>query len=517
MKRALFTTALLALLLMCGGVVKGQSYSYPPYDFSSVNADGDTLYYRITSSETPYTVAVTRCHDSIYHTLPHPQYAWEEGQPGFVYPVYDYDSLINIPSNVTHNDVNYTVTSVDKEAFYEQKGMHTVVLPSTVAIIDTAAFYLSSVEYVEMPNVTHILYGAFTGAPLSSVDIPECIVEIGAYAFDGSLVRHLSLPAGIDTLREHAFYNCPLETIVFHDGIKVVEDYAITARFIDTLVFPGSLEKLGRISINTYAAPANVDNHQCKQIVIEESNYPLEIGDECFMYLNNLKTIHLPSRTTALGRNCFAYSGMETIALPQQIRVIPVACFIGCDSLREVVLPENLDTIERNAFYDDTLLKTITIPANVKMIKNDAFRTSGVDSVRMECVEPPLFDIKPFTSSHTIHFTVPCHTMETYQSAPGWSTYSNFTYHEDCVGVEDYVVEEFLISPVPFKDCLTVTSSGQKPTELVLYDMFGRLCLRCVCEDQSIQISTSELSSGIYVIQAMDKEGVRYTKKIVKY
>lgn len=509
MKKTLFTTALLALLIC--GAAWGQSYSYPPYDFTSVNVDGDTLYYRITSSEPPYTVAVTRCHDSIYHTLPHPQYAWEVGQPGFVYPVYDYDSLITIPSNVTHNNVNYTVTSVDNEAFYEQKGMHTVIFPSTVTIIDTAAFYLSSVEHVEMPNVTHILYGAFSGAPLSSVDIPECIVEIGAYAFDGSHVRHLNLPAGIDTLREYAFYNCPLETVVFHDGIKVVEDFAITARFIDTIVFPGSLEKLGRISINSYAA----SNHQCKQIVIEESNYPLEIGDDCFMYLNNLKTIHLPIRTTALGRSCFAYSGMETIALPQQIRVIPVACFAGCDSLREVVLPENLDTIERNAFYDDTLLKTITIPANVKMIKNEAFRTSGVDSVWMECVEPPLFDRKPFTSSHTIHFTVPCHTMETYQSAPGWSTYSNFTYHEDCVGVEDYEKENVQMYPVPCHDVLHVRGESIRFCRIEVYDMYGALVLADETQDTETALNVSGLPAGAYAVVVVEDNGQRQHVRMV--
>ena len=55
---------LLALLLVAGGKMYGQQIVYEPYDFRQVNADGDTLYYRITSDTEPYTVAVTRCHDS---------------------------------------------------------------------------------------------------------------------------------------------------------------------------------------------------------------------------------------------------------------------------------------------------------------------------------------------------------------------------------------------------------------------------------------------------------------------
>ena len=89
------------LLALFAGSLMAQN-PYPDYDFKAVNADGDTLYYRITSSTAPYTVAVTRCHDSVFHTLPWPQHWWDVETPGFVYPVYDYDTLITIPSSVTY-------------------------------------------------------------------------------------------------------------------------------------------------------------------------------------------------------------------------------------------------------------------------------------------------------------------------------------------------------------------------------------------------------------------------------
>ncbi len=404
MKRTFFTTALFALLLLCGGAAWGQTYSYPPYDFTSVNADGDTLYYRITSSATPYTVAVTRCHDSIYHTLHFPQVAYEAGQPGFVYPVYDYDSLITIPSSVTHDGIEYTVTAIDNEAFYEQKGMHTVILPSTVTIIDTAAFYGSTVEHIAMPNVTHILYGAFTGAPLSSVDIPECIVEIGDLAFSS--------------------------------------------------------------------------NHSLRQVDI-------------------------PSSITVLRRSVFAF----------------------CDNLSVVNLPEHLVSIEDMAFYDCPQLKIITIPSEVAYIGTEAFiggfGTYGVngylDTLIMKCEIPPqMYDTIPsFQTNKELLVIVPCHTAETYQTAPIWSNYSNFTYQEDCVGVEDYEKENVQMYPVPCHDVLHVRGDGSRFCRIEIYDMYGALVLADEAQDTETALDVSGLPAGAYAVLVVEDNGQRQHVRMV--
>ena len=408
MKRTFFTTALFALLLLCGGAAWGQTYSYPPYDFTSVNADGDTLYYRITSSATPYTVAVTRCHDSIYHTLPHPHNASEVGQPGFVYPVYDYDSLITIPSSVTHDGIEYTVTTIDNEAFYEQNGMHTVILPSTVTIIGMAAFYESSVEHIVMPNVTHILYGAFTDALLSSVDIPECIVEIGEKAFEGNTrLRQVDIPSSISVLRSFVF-----------------------------------------------------------------------------------------------------------------------AC---CNNLSVVNLPEHLVSIEDMAFYGCHQLKKITIPSEVTYIGSEAF-TAGygtiggsygvngyLDTLIMECEIPPqMYDTIPsFQTNKELLVIVPCHTAETYQSAPIWSTYSNFTYHEDCVGVEDYEKENVQMYPVPCHDVLHVRGDGSRFCRIEVYDIYGALVLADEAQDTETALNVSGLPAGAYAVVVVEDNGQRQHVRMV--
>lgn len=400
MKKSLFTTVLFAVLLMCG-TVWGQHSSYPPYDFTSVNADGDTLYYRITSSVAPYTVAVTRCHDSIYHTLSIPQYEYEIGQPGFVYPVYDYDTLITIPSSVTHNGIEYSVTAIDKEAFYEQKSMRSVILPSTVQTIDTAAFHRSSVEYVEMPNVQQIRYGAFFIADLHSVQIPN--------------------------------------------GIANIEDYA-------------------------------------------------------FAYNRNLKQVDIPSSITVVRKGMFAW----------------------CSQLFDVDLPQNLDSIMENAFYSTPQLKKIAIPSEVSYIGSDAFgggydsaENNGLDTIIMDCVTPPEIDANAFSRLRDLHVFVPCHTTEAYQSAPGWSAYSNFTYHEDCVGVEDYEKGNVQMYPVPCRDRLCIQNKNVKICRVEVYDAFGTIVLSVEVKNAQTVLDMSGLPAGAYAIVAVEDNGQRQHARMV--
>ena len=410
MKRAFFTTALLSLLLMCSGVARGQNNRYPPYDFTSVNADGDTLYYRITSSEAPFTVAVTRCHDSIFHTLQIPFYEYQIGQPGFVYPVYDYDSLISIPSNVTHNGVNFAVTAIDNEAFYMQKAMRTVIIPSTVTIIDTAAFFGSSVMHVEMPNVTHILYGAFENSYLSSVDIPECITVIEQLAFAG----------------------------------------------------------------------------------------------------NPFTTVRVPSSITVLEKSVFAF----------------------CEELSQVNLPDHLDSIKEAAFYGTHSLKKITIPSEVTYIGPEAFTygygSYGVDgfldTLIMECATPPEMNdmVCSFQTNKDLLVVVPCHASELYQTTPIWSYYSNFTYHEDCTGVEEYEqTSNVTIAPNPVTDVLHVSVTDGEIARIEMFDAFGRIVPvethgRASLPSPTTTVNTSDIPSGLYVLRVTLTDGTVRTTKIVK-
>ena len=253
----------LALLLVAGGKMYGQQIVYEPYDFRQVNADGDTLYYRITSDSEPYTVAVTRCHDSTYHQLPVPQYFYQVGQPGFAYPVYDYDSLINIPSTVTHDDVTYTVTSIDIEAFYYQRGLCVVNLPPTIETIDSGAFYLSSLAEITLQEgLQRINSSGFRNTLIREINLPQSILHIGTISFGGcQRLQNITIPGNITKIPMYCLFYCDsLNQVEFPEGIDSIEPYAFySTPSLREIAIPSQVKYIGE-SAFTYSNGL-MDNH----------------------------------------------------------------------------------------------------------------------------------------------------------------------------------------------------------------------------------------------------------------
>jgi hypothetical protein len=512
---------MMAMLLTLGFGTAFAQGLWPDYDFRAVNPDGDTLYYRITSSTAPYTVAVTRCHDSVYHTLPWPQYAYEVGQPGFLYPVYDYDSLITVPSTVIYEGETYTVTAIDKEAFYMQKSMHTVILPTTVETVDSGAFCGSSLQNIVMPNVKHINYYAFENTrSLSHADLPSCLTYLGDMAFLGSALTEVDIPAGVAVLPYMAFWNCPLTKITLHEGLQVIKQMAFSPEQIDSLVFPGSLREIAALNAGFVYTD---DTNYCRYVEFLGGTDPLELGDNCFLGFTHLETLILSDNITRIGEHCFELAGMQQVVIPSLIDTIPDRCFSGCSNLRNVVLPSQLTTIDKFAFNSTPMLTHITIPASVTFIGRGAFQSGsgqGLQVLDIYCEVPPTLEGSSpyfaFDKQDTVYVHVPCGMTTAYQNAPGWNSYDNFIY-EECVGVEERELAEFKIYPNPADEVLYVELSGAGVQSVVLYDLQGR-AITGVCDtpQQGITaINVRNVPAGVYILRVTDANGREHHQKVV--
>ena len=95
---------------------------------------------------------------------------------------------MKIPSEVDYLpnsdlDKTYTVTSIEKEAFWNDQ-FTSVAIPDAVTYIGEYAFQNKQLANVDIPeNVTRIKRAAFRGNQLTSVKIPDSMTDIGEYAF----------------------------------------------------------------------------------------------------------------------------------------------------------------------------------------------------------------------------------------------------------------------------------------------------------------------------------------------
>ncbi len=105
-----------------------------------------------------------------------------------------YSGVVDIPSTVRHDGSTYTVTSIEKQAFFSCK-VTEVHLPTTVTTISRFAFE-----------------GCYL---LTSLDIPSSVTYIGAAAFSGcSALTAMVVPAAITSIEYSTFVGCSALTEV---------------------------------------------------------------------------------------------------------------------------------------------------------------------------------------------------------------------------------------------------------------------------------------------------------------
>ncbi|MCL2758665.1 MAG: leucine-rich repeat protein [Treponema sp.] len=147
------------------------------------------------------------------------------------------------------------VTTIGSGAFRDT-GITSVVIPDTVVEIGAGAFSANKLERVTLGRAVRIIAGgtsegqievsepgAFEGnAQLAEVIIPNTVTEIGARAFRDCGLTSVTFGTGIQSIGESAFRNNKLTVMALPANLKTIRRYAFNNNQIQSLTIPNGVE-----------------------------------------------------------------------------------------------------------------------------------------------------------------------------------------------------------------------------------------------------------------------------------
>lgn len=201
-------------------------------------------------------------------------------------------------------------------------------------------------------SVTKISRNAFSGNnDIVSVTFESAVgvKELGSSAFaECTSLTSIALPTSVRTIGCSCFEGCKaLQSIVIPEGVTEIEYETFrNCEALSGVALPSTLKTLG----GSWSFMGGV-----------------------FEGCSSLKTINLPGAISAINRYTFAYSGLESITIPDSVTEIGNNAFSSCEKLVSVTLSNNLKELSSRIFSGCVSLKNLSFPIDMEEVGSYAF------------------------------------------------------------------------------------------------------------------------------------------------
>jgi hypothetical protein len=222
----------------------------------------------------------------------------------------------------------------------------------TGSVVIPASVIYDGKEY----SVTRIADAAFAGCnALTTVTIPEGVNTLEQHAFWYSSLTSITIPGSVKSIGDWAFYCCDcLTSATLSDGVASIGNYAFSnCGKLASVTIPNSVTSIGGSAFSECASLASV--------TIPDG--VTDIFAYSFSGCSNITSITIPSGVTSIGGYAFhGCSGLTSITIPGSVATMDRNTFSRCSSLASVTFSGGELSIARDAFKDCDALAEVHVP-----------------------------------------------------------------------------------------------------------------------------------------------------------
>ena len=275
------------------------------------------------------------------------------------------------------------VEQINGYAFYGCKAVQKVTFTGqTVPTITSKPDFFGSNGVVNLKRiyVESGCYGRYMAAYGQSISDSTRIIELKADDFvieNGILVNYVgddevvTVPDKVGEIGTGAFKNnTSVKKVILPDGITTIGAYAFSGcSMLESINLPGELETIGARSFYNCRALSGT-------LTLPEGL--ITIGEYAFYSCSSLTgDLNIPDSVEEIGVAAFAYcTGFRgKLHLSEKLTQIKQNTFTTCNFTGELRLPKTIKTIEYGAFQSNRFSGEVVIPDNTKTVEASAFES----------------------------------------------------------------------------------------------------------------------------------------------
>jgi len=315
---------------------------------------------------------------------------WVLGEDGTLYingtgSVADNTGFINYKSTSNNSKnaviksivISEGITDLCASAFYNCNSVKSVTIPSTLKTIGGNAFYgcrtITGVYISDISAWCNISFADYNASPLYLAK---------KLYLNNELVTDLSIPEGVTTIKNYAFYNCTsIQSVRIPASIENIGFYAFSQCSNLSNVYVSDLSEWCNISFDraganplSVAQTLYVDNNAVTEVIIPDG--VTTIKSYAFCGFKNLTSVTLPNSVTKINEYAFSECTKLTEAnLSSALKTIGDYAFNNCSSITNIEMPDTVTSIGQYAFCNCTKLSSVDLSEGLTQIGQHAFHT----------------------------------------------------------------------------------------------------------------------------------------------